>query len=278
MSGSLFIVSTPIGNPGDISRRAMDTLGRVAWVAAEDTRRTGMLLNELGIKARLMSCHDHNEAQRTTALLAHLLAGDDVALVSDAGTPLISDPGYGLVRACQEAGVAVVPVPGASAVMAALSVAGLPTDRFVFEGFLPPRGAQRETALARVARLDTTVILFEAPHRILALLESLCVAAGEQREAVLCRELTKTWEIVIRAPLVDLRDRVAADANQQRGEIVLLLAGADFAPDDASLRQLGQLLLQELPPSRAARVLAAWSGESRQKLYGLLQDLDEDAK
>ncbi len=278
MSGSLFVVSTPIGNVGDITRRAIETLGRVAWVAAEDTRRTGLLLHELGLKARLVSCHDHNERERTSSLLARLLDGEDVALVSDAGTPLISDPGYGLVRACQDAGVPVIPVPGASAVMAALSVAGLPTDRFIFEGFLPHRGASRDAALSRIARLDATAILFEAPHRILALLEALCVVAGEQREAVLCRELTKTWETVIRGTLADLRDRVAADGNQQRGEIVLVLSGAEFAPDDASLRHLGLLLLEELPPSRAARILAAWSGESRQKLYALLQDLNQDTQ
>jgi siroheme synthase len=178
MSGSLYVVSTPIGNLDDLSRRALEVLGQVDWVAAEDTRHSQTLLNHLGIKARLISCHDHNEAERSPELVARLCDGESGALISDAGTPLVSDPGYRLVRACQDAGVAVVPVPGASALLAALAVSGQPSDRFLFEGFVPSKGAARENALRRLAGLEVTSVIFEAPHRVVSLLESL---AGRRR-------------------------------------------------------------------------------------------------
>lgn len=272
MSGVLHIVSTPVGNLADISQRACDILRQVDAVAAEDTRHAGKLLDALGIRQKLVSYHDHNEQQRTVQLVARLASGDNLALVSDAGTPLISDPGYRLVRACHEAGIRVIPVPGASALLAALVVAGLPTDRFVFEGFLPSKGGGRKTALRRLAACDATSILYEAPHRILVLLDGLRREAGDDRQAVLCRELTKQFETVLPGTLAALHAAVTADSNQQRGEIVLLLGPApQQTQDEAALRELARLLRGELPASRAAKVLAAWSGRKRSDVYAWLE-------
>src|SRR5690606_34077917 len=268
MSGALYVVSTPIGNLEDITQRALRVLAEVDVVAAEDTRRSGQLLDALGIRARLVSCHDHNEGERSTQLVAQMQAGASVALISDAGTPLVSDPGFRLVRACQQAGVPVVPVPGASAVLAALAVAGLPTDRFVFEGFLPNKGSVRDEALRNILANRATSVLFEAPHRLLALLESIEAAGAGEREITLCRELTKRFETVLRDSVSGLRQRVADDTDQQRGEVVLVLAGAPAqAAADAELLPLARLLLEELPASRAARILAAFSGRKRQEVY-----------
>ena len=274
MSGCLYIVSTPIGNLEDISDRARRVLAEVDMVAAEDTRHSGQLLSALGISTRLVSCHDHNERERAVGLVERLLAGESVALISDAGTPLISDPGFRLVRACHEAGVPVVPVPGASAVLAALAAAGLPTDRFIFEGFVPPKGAPRRQALERIVAQSATCVLFEAPHRLQALLDELIALAGPEREVVLCRELTKRFETILPGTLESLAERVATDSDQLRGEIVLVLAGAPArAPGREDLERLARLLRDELPASRAARLLAAWSGGKRQEMYELVEAL-----
>ena len=274
MAGTLFVVSTPIGNLEDMTQRALRVLSEVDVVAAEDTRRSGVMLDALGIKARLVSCHDHNEDERSGQLVAQILQGQSVALISDAGTPLVSDPGYRLVRACQQAGIEVVPVPGASAVLAALAVAGLPTDRFLFEGFLPSKGGAREEALSKVLAHSTTTVLFEAPHRLLSLLGSMEAAGAGEREITLCRELTKRFETVIRSTVSALRERVAEDTDQQKGEVVLVLAGATPGQArDAELEPLARLLLAELPVSRAARVLASVSGRKRQAVYDWLEQL-----
>ena len=276
MSGVLHIVSTPVGNLDDITRRALAVLAEVDAVAAEDTRHTGRLLDELGIRQSLISYHDHNEQERTPQLLERLLRGDKLALVSDAGTPLVSDPGYRLVRACHQAGIRVVPIPGASALLAALVVAGLPTDRFVFEGFLPSKGSGRHAALRRISESAVTSVIYEAPHRILTLLDELKEVVESGREVVLCRELTKHFETVLPGSVVEIRDKVAADSNQQRGEIVLLVAPAPSqVVDDAELARLARLLLAELPASRAAKVLAAWSGRKKNELYSWLESLVE---
>ena len=274
MSGTLYIVSTPIGHLEDITRRALRVLSEVETVAAEDTRHSGQLLDALGIRTRLVSCHDHNEAARSPQLVERLRQGESVALISDAGTPLVSDPGYRLVRACQEAGIAVVPIPGASAVLAALAVAGLPTDRFIFEGFLPSKGGARTQALERVLGNTATNVLFEAPHRLLNLLDALLAAGAGEREATLCRELTKHFETVRRDSVASLRAWVASDSDQQRGEIVLVLAGADAqAQGEAEMLPLARALLEELPASRAARVIAAATGRKRQEVYAWLERL-----
>jgi 16S rRNA (cytidine1402-2'-O)-methyltransferase len=274
MSGVLHIVSTPVGNLDDITRRALSVLAEVDAVAAEDTRHTARLLEELGIRQTLISYHDHNEQERTPQLVERLQRGDNLALVSDAGTPLVSDPGYRLVRACHQAGIRVVPIPGASALLAALVVAGLPTDRFVFEGFLSSKGAGRTAALRRISESAVTSVIYEAPHRILTLLDELVAALEPDREVVLCRELTKHFETVLPGRIGHIRERVAADSNQQRGEIVLLVAPApERVVDDAELARLARLLLAELPASRAAKVLAAWSGRKKNELYDWLETL-----
>ena len=270
--GTLYIVSTPIGNLDDISARAVQVLGEVDVVAAEDTRHSARLLEQLGLQKFLLSYHDHNEQGRSADLVRRLTAGEKVALVSDAGTPLISDPGYRLVHDCQQAGIRVVPIPGASAVLSALVVSGLPSDRFSFEGFAPPKGAAREAFLRRIGAAATTSILYEAPHRILSLLESLAEIVEPARQLVLCRELTKRFETVLPGTPAELLARVREDSDQQRGEMVLLVAPAAAQQEtDQQLEKLGRLLLEELPLSRAARVLAGWSGRKRNDVYRLLE-------
>lgn len=268
MKGVLYVVSTPIGNLGDITERAKAVLGEVSLVAAEDTRRSGLLLESLGVRASLVSYHDHNEQERTPALVARMEQGENVALVSDAGTPLVSDPGYRLVRACQEAGIKVVPVPGASAVLAALAVAGLPTDRFTFVGFLPAKGRARKEALQHCIESPITTVLFEAPHRLITLLTQLVEAGAQAREITLCRELTKNFETVHRTTVQALLTWVSADRNQQKGEVVLVLApSTEQAPLAAQWQALAKRLLEEMPAARVAKVLAEFSGEKRQHIY-----------
>ncbi|MEP5232550.1 16S rRNA (cytidine(1402)-2'-O)-methyltransferase [Alcanivorax sp.] len=275
MSGTLFIVSTPIGHLDDITRRAIDVLAEVDWIAAEDTRHSQRMLDQLGIRNRMISCHDHNESQRSDELVARLQGGEQGALISDAGTPLISDPGYRLVRACQEAQVSVVPIPGASALLAALAAAGQPSDRFLFEGFVPAKGAPRQQAIARLAALSVTSIIYEAPHRVLSFLETLKELVEKDREITLCRELTKQFETIRRGPVAEICDWVASDSNQRRGELVLVLSplaqsSAWTEKDEA----LAKTLLAELPVSRVAKIMAAHTGLKRQELYALLQSIE----
>ncbi|SDI43398.1 16S rRNA (cytidine(1402)-2'-O)-methyltransferase [Pseudomonas panipatensis] len=268
--GTLYVVATPIGNLDDISVRAQRTLREVALIAAEDTRHSLRLLQHFGIETPLAACHEHNEREQGGRFLARLQAGEDVALISDAGTPLISDPGYHLVRQARAAGVRVVPVPGACALIAGLSAAGLPSDRFVFEGFLPAKVAGRRARLEALGEEPRTLIFYEAPHRLLECIEDMALVFGEGRQAVLARELTKTFETIKGLPLGELRDWVAADANQQRGECVLLLAGWQAPEGEAvsaeALRVL-DLLLAELPVKRAAALAAEITGVRKNLLY-----------
>ena len=269
-SGTLFVVATPIGNLGDLSDRARHILAAVDVVAAEDTRRTGQLLASFGCGTPTLSLHEHNEAARIPDLLARIASGSDVALVSDAGTPLLADPGYRLVRAATEAELTVRPVPGASAITSALSVAGLATDRFLFAGFLPARSAARREAAAALARGTATLVLFEAPHRIAATLSDLRDVLGGQRLAWVGRELTKRFESHRRGPLVDLA-RIFADGDEPaRGEFVIVVDGADGAGSsgvELETSKLLAVLLEELPASRAARVAARLTGARRSDLY-----------
>lgn len=269
--GTLYVVATPIGNLEDISARALRVLAEVALIAAEDTRHSVRLLQHFGIGTPLQACHEHNEREEGGRFLGRLLAGEDVALISDAGTPLISDPGFHLVRQARAAGVRVVPVPGACALVAALSAAGLPSDRFSFEGFLPAKSAGRRARLQQLGEDPRTLIFYEAPHRILECLSDLCELFGHERQAVLGRELTKTFETLKDLPLGELRDWVAADSNQQRGECVLLVAGwqaplGDAAVSAEALRVL-DLLLAELPLKRAAALAAEITGVRKNLLY-----------
>jgi len=277
-AGRLYVVATPIGNLGDMVPRAVEVLKAVAIIAAEDTRHSGKLFTHFGIDSRLVAYHDHNEADKSEWLLGQLLAGKDVALVSDAGTPLISDPGYRLVRAVQEEGHQVYPVPGACAAIAALSVSGLATDRFLFEGFLPAKAGTRENRLKALANEHATLIFYEAPHRVEASLSAMCAEFGAEREAVLAREITKTYETIRRGSLAELVDFVRDDDNQRRGEIVLLVEGKRGVESelDDSTRALLQRLVVELPAKRAAAVVADLSGLRKKDLYQYLLDIKQN--
>ncbi|HET8553468.1 MAG TPA: 16S rRNA (cytidine(1402)-2'-O)-methyltransferase [Rhodanobacteraceae bacterium] len=268
--GTLWVVATPIGHLDDMSARAVETLGRAALIAAEDTRHTRPLLTHYGVDKPLTALHEHNEREVVDRLVGRLGEGDDVALVSDAGTPLISDPGFRLVRAARAAGIRVSPVPGACAAIAALSAAGLPSDRFVFEGFLPSRSAARQSRLRELDSETRTLIFYESSHRIAQSLADMRDVFGGEREAVLARELTKRFETVLGEPLADLAARVAADPDQQRGECVVLVAGRSEDADAklAEGRRVFDILREELPPARAAKLAAAITGASRKALYG----------
>lgn len=271
IAGALYVVATPIGNLDDMSARALKVLAGVALIAAEDTRHSVRLLQHFGIETPLAACHEHNERDEGSRFITRLLAGDDVALVSDAGTPLISDPGYHLVRQARAAGVRVVPVPGACALIAALSAAGLPSDRFIFEGFLPAKAVGRRARLEQVKEEPRTLIFYEAPHRILECLEDMEAVFGGERPAVLARELTKTFETLKGLPLAELRAFVAADTNQQRGECVVLVAGWSAPQDDQAISsdamRVLDLLLAELPLKRAAALAAEITGVRKNLLY-----------
>ncbi|HMD59226.1 MAG TPA: 16S rRNA (cytidine(1402)-2'-O)-methyltransferase [Steroidobacteraceae bacterium] len=267
--GRLYVVATPIGNLADLSPRAREALAGADLVAAEDTRRTGLLLSSLGLSRPLVSLHEHNEDERIGRLLGALQAGQVVALVSDAGTPLLSDPGFALVRAAAAAGIEVRPIPGVSAITAALSIAGLPTDRFAFEGFLPARAAERRRVLDELAGEARTLVWFEAPHRIAQTLADLLAAFGPQRRAVLARELTKTYETIYRGTLSELAALARTDADLARGELTLIVEGAarEAMGDAKLLAQALPLLLKDLPPARAAAIAAQLSGVPRAEAY-----------
>ncbi|SKB32055.1 16S rRNA (cytidine(1402)-2'-O)-methyltransferase [Luteibacter sp. 22Crub2.1] len=268
--GTLHVVATPIGHRDDISARAIETLRRARVIAAEDTRHTRPLLQHLNIDTPLVALHDHNERTAVDGLVERMRGGDDVALVSDAGTPLISDPGFRLVRAARIAGLRVSPVPGPSAVIAALSVAGLPSDRFVFEGFLSAKAGARRSRLAELAGESRTLIFYESSHRIVESLEDMREAFGADREAVVARELTKMFETVLGDPLSALVERVSADPNQQKGEFVVMVAGREAGEDERLSEGLRvfAILKDELPPARAAKLAAAITGAPRKALYG----------
>ena len=270
VSGTLFVVATPIGNLGDISPRALETLKTVAAICAEDTRHTRQLLAHFGMERPLIALHDHNEDGQSAQLVARLQAGDSLALVSDAGTPLVSDPGFRLVRAAREAGITVSPVPGASALIAALSVAGLPSDRFIFEGFLPAKPNARRERLHALASEPRTLIFYESAHRIEEALDDAAAAFGSERRAVIARELTKLFETVLDGSLAELQQRVAADPNQRKGEFVLMVQGAGEDADAkvAEGLRLYAKLKEHLPPSTAAKLAAELSGAPRKALYG----------
>jgi len=269
-AGTLHVVATPIGHLDDISARALATLRAADAVCAEDTRHTRQLLAHFGIERPLVALHEHNEDALAERVVARLLAGESLALVSDAGTPLVSDPGYRLVAAARAAGIRVSPVPGACALVAALSVAGLPSDRFAFEGFLPARAGARRERLAQLAGEPRTLIFYESSHRIEDCLADAVAAFGPARPAALARELTKLFETVLDGTLADLQARVAADPDQRRGEFVLIVQGVgdDAEAKVAEGRRVYALLSPHLPPSTAAKLAAEISGAPRKALYG----------
>ncbi len=273
---ALWVVATPIGNLGDISRRAAKVLAEVDCIVAEDTRHSRTLLTSLAINKPMLSLHEHNEQQRIPQLLQKAAAGEVLALLSDAGTPLISDPGFKLVQAFHQAGWRVSPLPGPCAAIAALSVAGLPSSRFHFEGFLPARAKARQQRLQALSNCPDTLIFYESPKRLQASLQAMCDVFGEQRLACQCRELTKQFETVNLRPLGELLSLVSEDADQQRGEQVLLVAGAPEVAEgkvvDAAVRELYLELCTQLPPARAAAMLARHLDVSRNALYQLQLD------
>ncbi len=273
MSAILYCVATPIGNLADMTARAVTVLAAVDKIYAEDTRVSRKLLTHLGIQKSLVSLHEHNEEARVKTVLTELQAGHTLALISDAGTPLISDPGYRLVREVVAAGFQVVPVPGACALIAALSVAGLPTDRFVFEGFLPAKPAARRVALKALGVEARTLVFYESSHRIEGLLEDIDSVLGAGRELVIARELTKLFESFYRGTVAELLARIRTDADMRKGEFVVMLTGVEANTDDAahstlSAEHILQVLLDEaLPVKQAAKIAARLTGQPKNSLY-----------
>ena len=271
--GRLYIVATPIGNVGDITVRALEVLAQVDLIAAEDTRHTGRLLARLGLDRPLISVHEHNEEQQAPRLIERIAQGASIALVSDAGTPLVSDPGYRLLTGAAKRGIEVVAIPGPSAVTAALSISGLPTDRFAFEGFLPPKATARQKRLSGLRAEPRTMVFFESSHRIEGCLADLRDVLGAGRQAALCRELTKQFETVLRGSLADVHDRGSRDPNQRKGELVLVVAGSasDDDGDFAAALSLAGELVDQVGASQAARIGARLHGVSRRELYRALE-------
>lgn len=272
MEAALYCVATPIGNLGDITERAVAVLRTVDVIYAEDTRVTRKLLTHLGIQQSLYSLHEHNEAARVAAISAAINAGQRVALVSDAGTPLISDPGYHLVNELVGQGIRVIPVPGVSAIITALSAAGLPTDRFAFEGFLSAKGSTRRKALAALKSSTYTSVFYESSHRIKDFLVDLQEVFGTEREVVIARELTKLYEQFYRGTVDVLLAQLDSDENMRRGEFVVMVAGAGKTPDDAEQTALDTtrllaILVDELPVKQAAAIAAKLTGQAKNSLY-----------
>lgn len=269
MSAQLFVVATPIGHLDDMTFRAIDILKSVSIVAAEDTRQSAQLFKHYNISTQLTACHEHNESNKIEQLVQKLLAGDNVALISDAGTPLISDPGFKLVRAAQEHGIKVVPVPGACAAIAALSAVGLPSDRFSFEGFLPSKASQRISQLEKLKNETQTLIFYEAPHRILECVKNMAEVFGENRPVGFAREITKTFETIKKMTLKDLVSFIENDHNQEKGEIVLVVGGAPEKTDleQEKLDELLKRLLQDLSVKAASQLAADLTGVKKKVAY-----------
>ncbi len=268
-SGTLYIVATPIGNLGDMVPRAIETLQSVSAIACEDTRHSKKLLDHFRIDKPLVAYHDHSDKTSSYKILKRLASGQDIALISDAGTPLISDPGYRLVLAAREQGFAVVPIPGACAAIAALSVAGLPTDKFRFIGFLPAKSSQRIKSFEQLKGVDETMVFYEAPHRILECVKDAIAVFGGAHIGFIAREITKTFETYLYGTLAELLVKVETDSNQQRGEIVLVLGASEITATATSVddERLLRLLLTELPAAKAAALAAKITGGDKKQFY-----------
>lgn len=277
---TLYIVATPIGNLQDITLRAIEVLKTVDCIAAEDTRHSLPLLRHFGISTPVLALHEHNERERAAQLLQRLQSGESIALISDAGTPLINDPGYFLVREARALGIRVVPIPGACAVIAALCASGLPTDRFTYEGFLPAKSKARLDKLKLLQAETRTMVFYESPHRILELLQAMLEVFGAARQVVIARELTKTFETIRLGPLAELCEWVESDANQQRGEIVVLVAGApeSVQSESFSAQHVLSVLLEDLPTKQAVDLAVKITGEKKNALYELALQLKNSIK
>lgn len=276
MAGQLFVVATPIGNLDDMTFRAVQVLKSVKLIAAEDTRQSLPLLKHYQIDTPLTACHDHNESQKTQQLIDKILAGDDIALISDAGTPLISDPGFKLVRSAQQQGIRVIPIAGACAAIAGLSAVGLPSDKFSFQGFLPAKSSQRQKQLMELKQETQTLIFYEAPHRIVDCLSDMVEIFGQQRLAGFAREITKTFETIKQLPLGELLAFVKNDSNQQKGEIVLIIDGAEAQPEveNAELDKLLQRLLQDVSVKVASQLASDILGVKKKIAYQRALELE----
>lgn len=269
-AGTLYVVATPIGNLEDMTPRAVRVLSQADVIAAEDTRHSAKLLRHFNVGTKTEAIHEHNERSQVPRLVEFLKSGKSIAFITDAGTPLVSDPGFHLVRAARQAGIRVVPVPGACAAIAALSAAGLPSDRFVFEGFPPAKSAARRTVFEKLREESRTLIFYESPHRILESLKDMSEVFGDAREAVLARELTKQFETLHAGTLAELLEWIERDANQQLGEFVVLIQGVSRAEREAmdeEAERVLRILLEELPVSQAATLAAKITGLKKNKLY-----------
>ena len=271
LTGILYIVATPIGNLQDITQRALDTFAQVDLIAAEDTRHSGLLLSHYGIKKPFFALHDHNEQEKAHILVEKLKQGSNIALISDAGTPLISDPGFHLVRQCREAGIRVVPLPGACAAITALCASGIASDRFCFEGFLPAKSKARKDKLENIAEEDRTLIFYESTHRILDTLEDMQSVLGEERYIVLAREITKTWETITGNTIKNLREWLLEDPNRTKGEMVLIVEGKPKSDNNDEISPQAvkalELIAAELPLKKAAAIVAELYGYKKNALY-----------
>ena len=271
LTGILYIVATPIGNLQDITQRALDTFAQVDLIAAEDTRHSGLLLSHYGIKKPFFALHDHNEQEKAHILVEKLKQGSNIALISDAGTPLISDPGFHLVRQCREAGIRVVPLPGACAAITALCASGIASDRFCFEGFLPAKSKARKDKLENIAKEDRTLIFYESTHRILDTLEDMQSVLGEERYIVLAREITKTWEMITGNTIKNLREWLLEDPNRTKGEMVLIVEGKPKSDNNDEISPQAvkalELIAEELPLKKAAAIVAELYGYKKNALY-----------
>ncbi|WP_118793787.1 16S rRNA (cytidine(1402)-2'-O)-methyltransferase [Haemophilus haemolyticus] len=271
LTGILYIVATPIGNLQDITQRALDTFAQVDLIAAEDTRHSGLLLSHYGIKKPFFALHDHNEQEKAHILVEKLKQGSHIALISDAGTPLISDPGFHLVRQCREAGIRVVPLPGACAAITALCASGIASDRFCFEGFLPAKSKARKDKLENIAEEDRTLIFYESTHRILDTLEDMQLVLGEERYIVLAREMTKTWETITGNTIKNLREWLLEDPNRTKGEMVLIVEGKLKSDNNDEISPQAvkalELIAEELPLKKAAAIVAELYGYKKNALY-----------
>ncbi len=265
--GALYIVATPIGNLKDMSYRAVEVLGAVDLILVEDTRNAVKLLQHYGIKQPMKALHEHNEDRLAKSMVQQIKEGQSIALISDAGTPLISDPGFRLVRAAQTQGIQAIAIPGACAAIAALSVSGLPTDRFSFEGFLPAKQAAREQRLQALSAETQTLVFYEAKHRIMPFLESLSTVFGASRKVVVAREITKKFESVYHGEILSVIEQLSADALAQKGEFVVMLAGAQTDENKVDIDQILRLLLAELGVSKASKITAEITGVNKNQCY-----------
>jgi 16S rRNA (cytidine1402-2'-O)-methyltransferase len=269
-TGALYIVATPIGNLDDMTFRAVEVLKQADLVLAEDTRHASILFRHFNIRTPLLSCHEHNERKRAPEVMDRLVQGQQISLISDAGTPLISDPGYPLVREARRKGLRVVPIPGASAIIAALSASGLPTDRFYFGGFIPAKPGPRREYVELLVDTPWTSVFYESSHRILQTMEQICASLGHKRQIAVARELTKKYEQFYIGEAQHVLNQISAGPDNQKGEFVIIVGGAaDVVADDSGAKRLLELLIEELPLKTACKIVAKWSGLNRNQLYQL---------